>query len=281
MALKPVCMGPAILALSIGLAGCQSVESIGSVFDGFGDAVTQPAAPQAAEAEAPPTAEPEAQLTGEVAAAPGGAAGQPTPGGPQLLASQRQPEPQPQPQPAPQAQPQPQAQPEPQPLSPEPSPGASDSADTATAAGQGSLTDAARAAQPDEDRKVVPGPSAGGITGNLERRFDSLFGASPPEPVVEAGVNEASIVGTWQLDEEDGLRTCVLTFSSRESGSIIAPTPGCTGIATTVAGWGLFGRDLLLNDADKTVVARLKQSGDRWIGFTLETGIPVVLTRGG
>jgi len=94
-------------------------------------------------------------------------------------------------------------------------------------------------------------------------------------------VDEAKIVGNWVLNEEDGLRTCAMTFASRKAGSGVTAAQGCSGLAASITSWGLFGSDLLLNDAKKTVVVRLRPSGDRWFGFTLGTGIPIVLARSG
>lgn len=237
-----------------------------------------PELPAGQEAEAQPT--PAAQETVVPQARPElpqRAEGQPTPGGPVLLAEQKAKPESTSSQPASRPQVQERAEELPPPASPPPTP----QAEPPAAASQNSLTETARTNQTDDGRKVVPGPEGGNITGALERRIDSLFGSSAPAPVVESSVTETSIIGSWVLNEEDGLRTCALTFSSREAGSHVAAAQGCSGLAAKVSSWGLFGSDLLLNDSGKTVVARLRPSGSQWFGFTLGTGIPVILSRGG
>ena len=325
---RPVCAGPMMLALMTGLAACGSVDSIEQVFDDVtgpprverevarAPGAETPLPPGGATSRPTPTAPPGAASQEPPAppARPETAEGQPTTGGPQLLAGQ---EAEPQPTPAAPATVVPQARPEPpQTAAGQPTPGGpvllaeqraepeqtSDAPPPAprpqvqaraeerppatqatppAAAGQGSLAEAARSNETDDGRKVVPGPEGGSITGALERRIDALFGSSAPAPVVESSVTEANITGSWVLNEEDGLRTCALTFSSREAGSQVAAAQGCSGLAARVSSWGLFGSDLLLNDSGKTVVARLRPSGEQWFGFTLGTGIPVILARGG
>ena len=287
---KPVFAGAAMVVLMAGLAGCGTADTLGPTLDealgppaperGFGRSDETPAAlppggaPPSQPAPVPSATQPTAPQQQPAAQV---AEGQPTPGGPQLLAGQRAQSPSTAGGPTPlasQAGAQPQRQPQ------QVTPGPQAAADPPPTAGQGSLSDAARAGGTDDGRKVVPGPDAS-VTSELERRIDSLFGSSAPAPVVEPSVAESSIVGSWVLNEEDGLRTCAMTFSARDAGSRVSAAQGCSGLAATVTSWGLFGSDLLLNDAGKTVVARLRPSGDRWFGFTLGTGIPIVLARGG
>jgi hypothetical protein len=281
----------AVVVLMAGLAGCGTSDQIGSSLDDFlgppaperdfgrarDDAAALPgdAAPSQP-APAPSAAQPAAP---QPQPAPQVAEGQPTPGGPQLLAGQRT-----QSQPtaggptslSPRAQASAQPPSQPQPVAPAPQA----AAPPAPTGGQGSLSEASRASDSEDGRRVVPGPDAG-VGSELERRIDSLFGSSSAAPVAEPTVAESNIVGNWVLNEEDGLRTCAMTFSAGDAGSRVTPAQGCSGLAATIASWGLFGSDLLLNDAAKTVVARLRPSGDRWFGFTLGTGIPIVLARSG
>ena len=291
--LSPVLPGVATIVLLTGLAGCGSTDPFGAGLDDYlgepaprefssdpdDPSVAPPARTgpgQPAIARTQPTA-PRPQQAPQPQQAPRVAEGQPTPGGPQLLGGQ-QARAQPTtsgPTSLTSAQPRPQPQPVPQP------PTQQATAQPAPTSGQGSLSDAARAAQSEDDgRRVVSAPEPG-ATSELERRIDSLFGSSAPAPVAEASVAESEIVGNWVLNEEDGLRTCQMTFTARDAGSRVTAAQGCSGTAAQVTSWGLFGSDLLLNDASKTVVARLRPSGDRWFGFTLGTGIPIVLSRNG
>ena len=285
---KPVFACAAMVVLMAGLAGCGTADTLGTTLDeALGPPVPERSFERADDASTalPPDGAPPGQpapaptpsAATQPQPAPQVAEGQPTPGGPRLLAGQGAQSPStaggPTPL-SPQAGAQPQRQP--QPVAPTPQA----AAEPPPTAGQGSLSDAARAGGTDDGRKVVPGPDAS-VTSELERRIDSLFGSSAPAPVVEPSVAESSIVGSWVLNEEDGLRTCAMTFSPRDAGSRVSAAQGCSGLAATVTSWGLFGSDLLLNDAGKTVVARLRPSGDRWFGFTLGTGIPIVLARGG
>jgi hypothetical protein len=292
----------AVVVLAAGLAGCANSDSIGSSLDDFlgppapertfgrqDDVASAPLPPGGAPPSQPAPAQPSGPPQQVAASQPAPSAprqaarpaaeGQPTPGGPQLLAGQRA-QSQPTADGPTSLSPQVQArvQPPSQPRQVGPAPQAA--AQPAPTGGQGSLSEAARAADTEDGRRVVPGPDAG-VSSELERRIDSLFGSSSAAPVAEPTVAESSVVGNWVLNEEDGLRTCAMTFSPGDAGSRVTAAQDCSGLAATIVSWGLFGSDLLLNDAAKTVVARLRPSGDRWFGFTLGTGIPIVLARGG
>lgn len=127
--------------------------------------------------------------------------------------------------------------------------------------------------------RIAEGPKSESFGGDLTRRFNKLFGSSTSVRQPDQLVKTSDVTGAWLLEEEDGLRTCAVTLSPPESGSAVQPAGGCSGLAARAARWSIFGSDLLLSTADNTVVARLRRSGDIWIGFTLETGIPLVLSR--
>lgn len=133
-----------------------------------------------------------------------------------------------------------------------------------------------------DGRRIVTVPKGSGANAEIRRRLDSLFGESrSSSSAVETGVKPSEIVGTWLLEEEDGLRNCTITLTAPDKGGAVSGGPDCTGLAAQVTGWGMFGNDLLLRDADNTVQARLRRSDAGWIGFTLETGIPLVMSRSG
>ena len=133
-----------------------------------------------------------------------------------------------------------------------------------------------------DGRRVVSVPKGGGAGADLKRRLDSLIGGSAStSAIIDTKVKEADIVGNWVLDEEDGLRTCVVTLASPDKGAAVTAGEGCSGLAAEVTGWGMFGTDLLLRDANNTVRARLRQSEGGWLGFTLESGIPLSMSRAG
>jgi hypothetical protein len=133
-----------------------------------------------------------------------------------------------------------------------------------------------------DGRRVVTVPKGGGANAEVRRRLDSLFGGSSSGGAsFEEAVKESEITGVWLLEEEDGLRNCTITLTAPDKGGAVSGGAECSGLAAQVTGWGMFGNDLLLRDADNTVRARLRRSDAGWIGFTLESGIPLVMSRSG
>lgn len=117
------------------------------------------------------------------------------------------------------------------------------------------------------------------IASNLSRRFNSLFGSGgAASPGSSSGVETGDVVGVWKLDEEDGLRVCSITLSTG-AGNQVLRGPNCGGFIENVASWGLFGPELQLRDEQNTVLARMRQSSEGWVGFTVSTGIPLVMSR--
>ena len=107
-----------------------------------------------------------------------------------------------------------------------------------------------------------------------------MFGRTTNVRVNEAtSVQSEMVVGSWNLSEEDGLRTCSMAFADADSDNSVQVTPGCSAPVETISEWGVFGEDLLLRDSQNSVIVRLRQSGESWVGFTLANGIPIVLTR--
>lgn len=267
-------------ALFAALAACQSVDSLDSLFDGG----TRPQ--QAARAETAPPAEPVvreqrpagAEATAQTQVRPAEPAPReeagivriqqqstaPAAGGP---ASQ----------PAPAATLAPAA----------PAPAATAQETTAgDGGGEAPAGEQAAEAGPagegdDGGRRVAEAPRSGGFGGQITRRFDSLFSSGTTTVAPLDPVGEQEVTGNWLLDEEDGLRTCAISLAPMQSGAAVRAGEGCAGLAASAVRWSIFGSDLLLSAADNTVIARLRRSGASWIGFTLATGIPVVLMRPG
>ena len=148
-----------------------------------------------------------------------------------------------------------------------------------SAGGQGSLAAAAGAA--DE-----PGPGVqridtkGGVGASLSRRLNKMLGrGNVATPSTGPQVSEDDVAGVWTLDEEDGLRVCTVTISTDDVKQVLRG-PNCSGFVEGVASWSLFGPELQLRDEANTVLARLRQSGEGWVGFTVSTGVPLLLSRG-
>jgi len=152
-----------------------------------------------------------------------------------------------------------------------------------TGATQGSLSQAAgvnaSGAQDDETRRVELGSEGSGLASDVRQEMTELLGGTDNVRVKESLVKEEVVVGNWNLAEEDGLRSCTIAFTSSEKGSGVQVTPGCSDDIAAIRGWGVFGEDLLLHDSDNSVIVRLRQSGGGWVGFTLASGIPIILSR--
>lgn len=149
-----------------------------------------------------------------------------------------------------------------------------------SAGGQGSL--AAAAAGSDDE----PGPGVqridtkGGVGASLSRRLNKMLGrGNVATPSTGPQVEESDVTGVWTLDEEDGLRVCTVTIAGDDAKQVLRG-PNCSGFVEGVASWGLFGPELQLRDEANTVLARLRQSGEGWVGFTVSTGVPLLLSRG-
>ena len=147
-----------------------------------------------------------------------------------------------------------------------------------SAGGQGSLS--ALASGSDD-----PGPGVqrintkGGVGASLSRRLNKMLGrGNVATPSTGPQIEEGEIAGVWTLDEEDGLRVCTVTMSDDASKQVLRG-PNCSGFVESVASWGLFGPELQFRDASNTVLARLRQSGEGWVGFTVSTGVPLLLSR--
>ena len=145
--------------------------------------------------------------------------------------------------------------------------------------GQGSLS--ALASNSDD-----PGPGVqrintkGGVGASLSRRLNKMLGrGNVATPSTGPQIEESEVAGVWTLDEEDGLRVCTVTMSD-DAGNQVLRGPNCSGFVENVASWGLFGPELQFRDASNTVLARLRQSGEGWVGFTVSTGVPLLLSRG-
>lgn len=147
---------------------------------------------------------------------------------------------------------------------------------------QGSLAQAADARQPAEDsdtRAVIQ--SSGGLFGSqFQRQMNALRGGDRVLVNSEIDVDPETVVGNWNLSEEDGMRSCTIGFVAPENGNGAQASGGCSPVIGGIQSWGVFGEDLLLRDAQNSVVVRLRRSGQAWVGFTLQAGIPVVLSRG-
>ncbi|MBZ0217861.1 MAG: AprI/Inh family metalloprotease inhibitor [Fimbriimonadaceae bacterium] len=148
-------------------------------------------------------------------------------------------------------------------------------------AAQGSLSQAAASGPPVDDGKtrieVKPG---GGVMGNVRHEVNEMFGRTTNVRVNEAtAIQNEMVVGSWNLSEEDGLRTCSIAFSDSDDNNQVQITPGCSAAVATISEWGVFGEDLLLRDGQNSVIVRLRLSADSWVGFTLANGIPIILTR--
>lgn len=276
--------GRALMALALAgaLGACQSVDSLSSLLDGGGDAAQAPApapAPQEPPVRTQQPAGAQPQTQAGTNSGPGEADG--------LIRSQQQtslasseaaaPAPRAVPEAAAPAAPAAAQQAEPD---------AGESGEAAGGSGGEAAPEqetaaAASTGQGDEGRRVVDAPKGGGFAGDIGRRFDQLFSSGTTTTVREEAVKEQEVTGAWLLDEEDGLRTCAVTLAPKQSGAAVQPAEGCSGVATSATRWSTFGSDLLLSGADNTVLARLRRSGASWIGFTLTSGIPVVLTRPG
>lgn len=147
---------------------------------------------------------------------------------------------------------------------------------------QGSLAQAAGAGQAAEDsdtRAVIQ--SDGGLFGSqFQRQMNAFRGGDRVRVNSDLDVDPETFVGNWNLSEEDGMRTCTIGFVAPENGNGAQATGGCSPVIGGIQSWGVFGEDLLLRDAQNSVVVRLRRSGQVWVGFTLQAGIPVVLSRG-
>lgn len=128
------------------------------------------------------------------------------------------------------------------------------------------------------ERVEVGRPTLGA---GLRRRLDNMLGggSAVSSGVGENQIRERDVVGTWTVEEEDGLRTCSVNLAVADDANRAAVTPGCSEVMVAVSTWGLFGDDLLLRDAENSVLVRLRRSDASWVGFTLASGIPVVLSR--
>lgn len=289
-------VGTAWICLALALGACQSLDSI---LGNDAEVSAQPTVAVEQQQLPPVSGDADTQAAAGAGApagvdAPQAAAQTQTVGAPQSLQAAQQPANAPAPAPA--SAPQPEGQPA--------AGGIVAAATTQTAApgqipqgqgpaAQGSLAEAARAgtnadAAPGSDaeagdtaKKITVEGGSGGFASGFTRRFDSLFGAGDVPVFAESEVGEKDVVGRWQVNEEDGLRTCSVAIGAKSEGSQVVPGADCSGLAAQAKGWGLFGADLLLHNAENTVVARLKRSGTAWVGFTLDSGIPVVFSRTG
>ncbi len=159
-----------------------------------------------------------------------------------------------------------------------------------TGAVQGSLSQAAGSAPPDNvsgagsveetPTRVEIQSDGGGFASSFRHEMNEMLGGTSGVRVNDVtSIQDDMVVGSWNLTEEDGLRTCSMAFASSDDTNLVQVTPGCSQVITTVSEWGVFGEDLLLRDAQNSVVVRLRRSASNWVGFTLANGIPIVLTR--
>ncbi len=147
---------------------------------------------------------------------------------------------------------------------------------------QGSLAQAAGTRQPaeDSDTRAVIEPGGGLFGSQFQRQMNAFRGGDRVRVNSELDVDPETVVGNWDLSEEDGMRSCTIGFVAPENGNGAQASGGCSPVIGGIQSWGIFGEDLLLRDAQNSVVVRLRRSGQAWVGFTLQAGIPVVLSRG-
>jgi len=160
--------------------------------------------------------------------------------------------------------------------------GAAGAAGSQGPARQGSLAQAAGAAQPAEnsDTRAVIEPGGGLFGSQFQRQMNSIRGGDRVRVNADTTIDPQTVIGNWDLSEEDGMRSCTIGFVAPENGNGAQATGGCSPVIGGIQSWGIFGDDLLLRDAQNSVVVRLRRSGEAWVGFTLQAGIPVILSRG-
>ena len=132
----------------------------------------------------------------------------------------------------------------------------------------------------DNVKRVEVTPDGLGIASNVAHEVNELLGGTTNVRVNDiTNIQNDMVVGSWSLAEEDGLRTCSMAFATNDNDNSVQVSPGCSESIAAISEWGVFGEDLLLRDSDNAVIVRLRQSSNTWVGFTLVSGIPIVLTR--
>lgn len=147
---------------------------------------------------------------------------------------------------------------------------------------QGSLAQAAGeqiGAETSGNRAVIE-PDNSVLGSGFQRQVNALRGGRNEVRILDStSIDPEKLAGTWTLAEEDGLRQCTMVFADGEDSNGAQVSGGCSPEISGVSSWGVFGDDLLLRDGQNSVVVRLRSSGGTWIGFTLQSGIPIVLSR--
>lgn len=146
-------------------------------------------------------------------------------------------------------------------------------------------------AQPNPAPAPLNPAPLGGVQGSqLPPPSASEFPAAPEAPqgpseqefaaaaATAPDITREALLGTWQTSVGSG--SCQLALSLTQwSGGYRAASLRCPGPAANIASWNVSGNQVVLNDRDGNMVARLYQSGPERYDGTLSAGGSISLSR--